>query len=520
MPEHLRTLMVILLLATAVFAVARAPASASAFSPADFVRRRNLWFGVTIAAFLAHNFWIYIVVVGAWLLFAARAESNRLALYFLLLFAVPPYRVEIGGMGSINFLFAIDHPRLLALTVLLPTYLHLRRQGDVQRFGDNWPDRFLAGYLILQFSLVAPGGSPTNILRVAVFYPFIDIFLPYYVASRSMRNLKDFRAALMAFAIAGLLLGAVAIFEHARYWLLYAPLENSLGIRSKLVGYLGRGDSLRAVGSPGDAIALGYVIAVAMGFFLYLKKSIPNARIWMLGMGLLVAGLYSPLSRGPWLGAAVIVLVFVVTGRNKMRGIARLVFIGVLALPLLMATPVGNKVRNYLPWLGIDETNKTVDYREQLLEQSIAVIKRNPYFGSSDYLSTSELQELATGTGLIDIVNTYVGIALPRGIVGLSFFLGVFVAAIYFLFKAMQRLSDKNDEHYLLGQALLSVLAGILVIIGTVSSVSIIPVVYWSVAGLCVAYARMTGHRTATSAHSVVSDQASGPNHISRLSGR
>ncbi len=55
----------------------------------------------------------------------------------------------------------------------------------------------------------------------------------------------------------------------------------------------------------------------------------------------------------------------------------------------------------------------------------------------------------------------------------------------------MRNLADRNDEHYLLGQALFSTLLGILVIIFTVSSISVIPVIYWSVAGLGVAYARM-----------------------------
>jgi hypothetical protein len=42
-----------------------------------------------------------------------------------------------------------------------------------------------------------------------------------------------------------------------------------------------------------------------------------------------------------------------------------------------------------------------------------------------------------------------------------------------------------------LGQALLTVILGILIIIGTVSSVTIIPIVYWSMAGVGVAYASM-----------------------------
>jgi len=55
----------------------------------------------------------------------------------------------------------------------------------------------------------------------------------------------------------------------------------------------------------------------------------------------------------------------------------------------------------------------------------------------------------------------------------------------------MRNLPDRSGEPYLLGQALLATLLGILVIIFTVSSITLIPVIYWSVAGLGVAYARM-----------------------------
>jgi hypothetical protein len=88
MPEHLRALIVILVLATVVFAFAKAPACALTSTTGDFERRRNLWFAITLTAFLAHNFWIYVIVVAALLIFALPREPNKLAMFFLL-FAVP-----------------------------------------------------------------------------------------------------------------------------------------------------------------------------------------------------------------------------------------------------------------------------------------------------------------------------------------------------------------------------------------------------------------------------------------------
>src|SRR5260221_7802038 len=143
MPEHLRALVVILALAAAVFAFSKAPACALATAAGDFARRRNLWFAVTLTAFLAHNFWLYILLCGAMLLVAAGREPNKLALYFALLFAVPTFSEQISGLGVIDHFFAIHYLRLLALAVLLPAYLHLRKQANSERFGRSIPDKLL-----------------------------------------------------------------------------------------------------------------------------------------------------------------------------------------------------------------------------------------------------------------------------------------------------------------------------------------------------------------------------------------
>ena len=162
MPEHLRALVVILVLASAVFVAAKAPACTMACTPGDFERRRNLWFGITLAAFLAYNFWIFIAVAAALLLFALPREPNKLAMFFFLLFAVPLIPADIPALGLINFLFTIDYARLLALVVLLPAFVSLLDQPDSERLGRPLPDKLLAGYLVLSFLLQLRVDSFTN----------------------------------------------------------------------------------------------------------------------------------------------------------------------------------------------------------------------------------------------------------------------------------------------------------------------------------------------------------------------
>jgi O-antigen ligase len=375
--------------------------------------------------------------------------------------------------------------------VLLPGFLELRRQPDVPRFGALLPDKLLAGYLVLLFVLQLPHESFTETLRARVFYAFTDVLLPYYVASRGLRHLPALREALMAFVLGALALAAIACFEALKSWLVYAELDRALGVPWDYGGYLLRGDSLRAQGTAGHAIPLGFVMAVALGLALALRPSIPRRLAWAAGLALLAAGLMVPLSRGPWVGAAVLVVVFVAIGPAALKRFAALGVLGVAVAPALVSSSAGRVVIDLLPYVGSAEA-ETITYRERLVEISFEVIRQNPWFGVFDATSLAVMQQLKQGQGIIDIVNTYVGVALESGLVGLALFAGFFLCVGAGIAARLRSLPGGRDgEAYRIGRALFATLVGILVIISTVSSITIIPLVYWSVAGLGVAYARM-----------------------------
>lgn len=488
MPEHLRALIVILVLATIVFAFARRPA-ADLILPNDFTRRRNLWLALTLVAFVSHSFWVYVGVAAIVLSLSRRRERNPLALFFFLLFLVPPVPVQIPGFGLINYFFALDHIRLLALCVLLPTFFALRKRADSLPFGRIWADRLLLAYLVLSALLYLRETTLTDTLRQTL-YLFIDVFLPYYVASRLLKEVGDFKDALLGFALAAMVLALIGIFEFARHWLLYNALIDSMNLHWGISSYLGRSGSLRAIATTGQAIALGYVISVAIGFYLFLQGSVRSRMQRRLGALLLAAGLFVPLSRGPWVGAAAIIAVFIATGRSAAKRLMLLALAAVLALPLLAVIPGGEKVLDLLPFIGSVEKHN-ITYRERLIENALIVIQRNPWLGSVDYRSTPEMQSMIQGQGIIDIVNTYIAVALEVGLIGLALFVGFFATVLFGIRKAMRAFPNKDGEQRRLGRALFATLAGILLTIFTVSSITVIPVVYWSVAGVGVAYMQM-----------------------------
>lgn len=490
MPEHLRALVVILVLSTPVLLLAKAPITAQACAPEDFARRRNLWFALTLTAHLAHNFWVFALIAAFMLLHAVRSESNRFAMYMALMLALPHLSGSIPGFGIVNELFAVTPLRLLSLCVLLPAYLHLRKQPGTERFGSNLCDKLLFAYLLLEVVITLPYRTVPSILRDSVFYAFTDIFLMYYVASRGLTNIKAFRDALGAFVVAAMVFSMVLMFEFWRYWLLYATLDSALGVPGGPRPYLTRSGILRGMGTSGQAIVAGYTVAVAIGFFLYVRTLVPGRFMRVLGGLLLVGGVIGAFSRAPWVGAALTFVIFVALGAKPVANLAKLALASVVALPVVLSTRAGQVIIDHLPWIGTVD-DRSVDGREYLLETAIQVFWENPVFGRFDVMLHPAIEGLRGGDGLIDLTNTFVVVGLVSGGVGLALFCGFFAVACLWLWLGMRKVRDRNDERYVLGNALLSTLIGVLLIIGTVSPIFFVPILFWSLGGMAVAYRRL-----------------------------
>lgn len=484
MSEHLRALVVIIGIASLVFFMIERPCL-SFVSPAEFKRWRNIWFASTLSAFLAMSFWLYMLIASLIVLVGARKYQNRTALFFLLLFVIPAGGIQIPGFGLINYFFEINQPRLLAIVLLLPCFFTSQRLNiGVGRVSDWLFLAFIALTAILQLRQT----TVTDTARFT-FQLFLDSALPYYVFSRSIKDIQAIRQTLLCFVIGCMVISSLAIFEVLKHWLLFSSLTGVLGI-STAGGYLDRSDIVRAIGPTGHPIALGYTMMVAIGFYFYFMNNIESTVVKRAGLVLLVGGLVASLSRGPWLGTLALIAVFAATGPNPVRTLIRLGIGGLSVLAFLAFIPGGHKVLDLLPFIGsVDAAN--IEYRQKLFENAMIVIQRNLWFGSIDYLNTPEMRELIQGEGIIDIVNSYIGIALSVGVAGLSLFILCFLSTILYVLRAMRATSKWNLELHTLGRAILATMIAVIVTIATVSSVFNISVIYWCLAGLSVAYARI-----------------------------
>jgi hypothetical protein len=505
MKEHLVALVYILVIAGVAFLVMAKPLTARVMAPPDFARRRNLWFAVTVATFLAHNFWLAMLAVALIVALGSRREHNPVALYCALLFAVPQFDVPIPGFGVVNQLFEINHPRLLALVLLLPAVWRLAGRQRTPNPRLLIPDLMIAGFFGYVFVVNATAASVTGLMRFAT-YLTLDHLLLYYVVTRSITSRKQLIDVLASFVMGLAVISLIAVFENLRSWLVYESLREPLGVPPPdLTMYLLRvtedGGYMRALTTTGNAIAMGFMAMVAIIFHLVLGRGYTPK--W-LGAGVLLmlfGGILAAVSRGPWVGCAIGLMLGLATGPGAKRRILWMSAVIPVVATALLLSPSGQKFIDLLPIVGTVEAGN-VTYRTLLIDRAMIVFWQNPVFGSLQYIYNPVLEEMRQGQGIIDIVNSYIGVALPYGIVGLLLFVAPSLYALVATWTTSRKLAAVDPTSEATGRALAMSMLAIMLVIGTVSHYFHIPIVHWMVVSLSMAYAANAPawHRNPTAA--------------------
>jgi len=469
------------------------------FTPAaDFARRRNLWLFLTCLGFLSPNIWLYIVVATPLLLWAGRRDSNPIALYLVLLHVIPPLSFQIPFPG-ITYLFEISNYRLLALCILIPTIGRLRADKSSQQVrGLQGADLLLLLFGMMQVLLFVRPDTPTafllhdsttNMLRRAVLF-MLDIYVLYFAVSRTCDSRKKIVDAMAAFCMICCVMALQAVFETLRNWLLYHDMALQLnpGDVGMRLAYLLRGGALRAQVAAGHALSLGYLLAVAFGFWLYLRPHVESRVKGMAVPVVLWAGLFAAYSRGPWMGAAAIYFVTVVLNPQAFGRLARATAVVTVLAGFIALTPLGDRIMKVLPFIGGSVDAANLDYRHRLADASWDLIVKHPFFGDQDFIS--KMQQLRQGQGIIDIVNTYAGTALEYGLVGLGVFVGFMLLCAIKGYGFMRAVRGYDADLARLGSCMLACIAGTMLMIYNSSLVFGYEKMFYVLAGLTTAYFR------------------------------
>lgn len=488
-----KEMIVILGIASVVYLLAK-PVALKFIPVKDYSRRRNVWFALTVVAVISPSFWVFAVVAIPIFIFASRKDSNPAALYVFMLHVIPPISFKVPVMG-LSSLFDVNNYLLLAFCVMMPAAWRLLRRDDKsQVYGLQIVDLCLLGYGILTALLyvhpetgrgVVSAFTYTDSMRRAFTF-IVGIFIPYFVVSRSINNRQAMTDVLASFCVACTVMAAIAVFEYSFRWLLYSELPARWGAAAGFSNYYFRGESVRAAASSGQPLGLGYLLAIALGFWLYLRSKV---RFWISRASvsaLYCVGLFATISRGPWIGAISIYFAYVALGPRALSKAAKAICVALLVAFFVSLSPLGDKIENLLPFSGSSVADPSVLYRQRLLDRTWQIIQASPLFG--DQYALLRMQDLRQGEGIIDIVNTYIQIMLGSGIVGLLLFLSFILFGLYKAWALSRELARIDSDLASLGACLVSCILGTLLMIENGSFGAGTEIMFYILGGLAMAY--------------------------------
>jgi O-antigen ligase len=486
MPEFIKAYIAIMVLSSVAFHFAK-KTTASILPTAQFNNLRNSWFIITTLAFFSYSFWIFLALTAIFVAKKAKSALHPLALYMAIIAAVPPIWAIIPGFGLVNRIMQIDYLLMLSISLLLFQYFKIK--SSQFPFGRVMTDYCVLGYVLVNIGILFTITTPTDMIRETLSM-FLAMFLPYYVISRKIDNVQYLQAVMAAFMIACFPAALIGFIEAIKGWLLYSSVQAALHQPWEFGNYLHRDGLLRASSSFGHSLVFAFTMVVGLGFYLYIGTTIKNKFFKLAGWGIISLGVIAPLSRGPWLGALLLICLYLYLGRNGVSNLFKLAFAGAIVFAFLLASPVGHKVVNLLPFIGTTDKGNA-DYREQLFETSIVVAGKNPWFGNPNFTKDPDMKNLFQGEHIIDLVNIYIAVLLNTGYVGLIFYVGMYLTALRLAYVSMKKIKHIDESLFQIGRSLVSILVAVMFMIAGLSDMLLIPYLYFILFGLCVAYSHL-----------------------------
>ncbi|MEM1194146.1 MAG: O-antigen ligase family protein [Pseudomonadota bacterium] len=453
---------------------------------------RNVFLAVTSIGFLVPNFWIMLILVLTLVLLIVGLglEKNLAALFLVLVVALPPQEQPIPGFGGINQIFPISPPLLLAIGILLPALFYSKRIFRSVK-GASVSDIMMVCFVLLSVVLAFRNTSFTDGLR-NIWILILTTLLPYFVISRWATDFREYRVICVAVVLTSLALASVALLETVFSWHFYAmPSTNWHGLLASPYNY--RSGFLRVYASLLGPLEFGFLLVIAVAMGLAILQSRVSKPLGLLGIGGLAGALLFTFSRGPWLGAVVAIATFIATGPKGFTRSIMMGFVGAILATGILISPMGEGIVQALPFANNAnaEADETISYRQKLFKNGVEVIMERPLFGSTTFYEHPKMIALTQGQGIIDLVNSYIQVALAKGLVGLFFLAGILLSAMWAAFRAMGLSKNQAPEMSAYARGGFSAMVAIILVLATTSSNPPLPILYFSIAGLCVSIRRI-----------------------------
>jgi len=410
------------------------------------------WIAIVATVFLVKNVWAAFLVVLLIKLIFVKNDIEKSIVFFLSLLPVIPasFLFPFVKPGMLYFM-DLNMPMVLAIVFLLPLIPRIAADGEQKIYRTDILFSLLMIFFIVgafreryEFQITFFAGVREAFLTIFLF------FIPYYVLSRGLRGIDTITNVVKGLVVTGTFIAVFAYIEAILKWKIYTELGGYLGaFTAGSIHNLHeiRYGLLRVAVSLTHPITLGFYLSFIFGLVVYLLRIEKASKSgYLLFYGLFSGAMYLTVSRGAWVGFAILLFVlFVYKLRPKLRRI--LLLMSLVLSPLLVFVDMGESQSSASNSAGVDEFG-TMEYRYNLALASFKVIPRQFFLGSRTYKSYPEMQELEQGQKIIDIVNGYLLIALDYGMVALAIFLVLVMRSVLEGVRSNQYGCDYDDERY------------------------------------------------------------------------
>lgn len=364
------------------------------------------------------------------------------ALWFVLFFTFVLY---ISPQSYLPFLEKLHIAKVAALFAVLSFFLAARNQSVSM----TKPEKYV---LVLAF--LALCSIPFSSWRGGSFAYFIDIFskvlIIYFLMSRVLvteRHLEIMFALLVA---CNVFFAIVALSNYA----------DGVYLKGTRIG----GPQGGIAHDPND-LALSLVTVFPLALCLAkIATSRFKKTIYYLCAGLMVCGIVVSFSRGGFL--ALVVAGFVLLMHLPKRKIVRIVFIGLLALPLIIAVLPDTYLERLVTIVDIEkDPHGTAGVRFDDMRDSMKAVLENPLLGAGLGMNTLGLQEVRGRMYWGGVHSAPLQIASELGIPALL----AYIALMVVLLKELARLRSVacgdalSDRRYQMAGYLQAALWGFIV---------------------------------------------------------
>lgn len=369
---------------------------------------------------------------------------GRLTAWWLLYILFPPIVLSAEGVAGINRIIELNAHRVASMVVLVPAAFGLLGNKQVRATRmTRWTDLFILAYPTMVIITAIPITTTTSTAR-SVVELILDLWLPYWVTTRAIRSADDLKHVAVRLVIGMAFLAAVGLMESVLRKNVYSELQFIVGVIWQLTHRLMRGPFLRVQSTFPQPIVMAFVMIMGYGLWSWIGRTGTATRRMriLVALGFFLA-MFATFSRGPLLGWVVFVLSLV-----ALRWVSPFKYL--TGLGLLFAVAVGASVTGADQWAydalktvfgSSDADTSSIDYRRKLLETAVALIKQSPAWGVPNY--AAYMQDLRQGEGIIDIVNTYVAVALANGLVGLVLFMSPHVLVLVRLLRRLDSYEER-----------------------------------------------------------------------------